>query len=151
MKGGALNNYKPENDGIDHINVYSKSNNWLGKTLSNFHYSPILTEDGYFKSIEGYWYWLGTDHKDKEKLRNLYGYEAKRIGRELKAKDWQDSPEFKRKIKSAIFIKLHSLNLNTALKENKLPYTHYYVYGDKVVNVPEAEWILDIIREFTNE
>lgn len=141
-------NFLPENDGIDHINVYSKGNTFLGKQLSNFHEKYIITEDGNFYSIEGYWYWLGTNNPNKEQLRQLSGFAAKKYGRELKALDWQDSNEFKRKIKSAMRIKIFSMHLDKQIKENKLPFTHYYVFSGKVVNVPEAEWILDIIREF---
>lgn len=142
----------PEEDGITHINVYSKGLTDLGRNLSNFSKSVIITEDGRFSSIEGYWYWLGTNHPKKDELRDVYGFKAKALGREFKGLDWQDSIEFKRKIKSAIYIKLHTFPfLAMSLKDNRLPLTHYYVYGGKVVNVPEAEWILDILREFKND
>src|SRR5690554_2616552 len=96
----------PEVDGIDHINIYSKAKTELAKFLTNFSYSPIDTEDGHFNSIEAHWYWLGTDHPDKDKLRKLSGFKAKQTGRELKALDWQDSDEFKRKICTAITTKI---------------------------------------------
>lgn len=34
-------NFKPEMDGIDHINVYSKGKTELGKLLSNFARTPF--------------------------------------------------------------------------------------------------------------
>ena len=44
-------------DGMTHINVYSKGKTEIGRWLSNFAYSPIdLGNEGYFSSIEGYWY-----------------------------------------------------------------------------------------------
>ena len=49
----------PQNDGITHINVYSKGKTTLGRWLTNFAHTPIDTIDGHFESIEGYWYWLG--------------------------------------------------------------------------------------------
>lgn len=141
----------PFMDGVDHINVYSKGLTELGRFLSNFTRCSIETEDGKFNSIEGYWYWLGTDNPDRERLRTAYGFGAKQIGRELRAKDWQYTDEFKIKILKAIKIKIES---NPKMKElllnNTLPLTHYYVYGDKVFNVPAAQWILDGIEEIKN-
>ncbi len=139
--------YSPVNDGIDHINVYSKGRTELGRFLSNFAASPIQTEDGRFMSIEGYWYWLGCTHPNKDNLRNLYGFAAKKAGRELGSPDWLSDDEFKIKISKAIVIKLYNNEkFKDWLLRNKLPLTHYYVYGGKVINVPEAEWILDIYR-----
>ncbi len=138
-----------ENDGIHFVNVYSRGVTDLGKFLSNFSYSPINTEDGNFKSIEGYWYYLGTDNPEREKLRDLFGYRAKEFGRILKSKDWQDSDEFKRKIKTAITIKL---NNNPKFKEQlsnlKLPLKHFYVMYGKVIEPKDGKWILEHLESF---
>lgn len=143
---------KPENDGIDHINVYSKGKTELGRFLSNFAHASINTEDGYFQSIEGYWYWLGTDNPKREGLRILYGYPAKKLGRELRAKDWQETQEFKNKILKAIRIKItKNPEMRDLLINNTFPLTHYYVYEDKIMNVPAAQWILDGIEEIKKE
>jgi len=137
----------PDEDGITHINVYSKGKTELGRFLSNFTYAPITTEDGNFNSIEGYWYWLGCIHADKNQLRSLYGFRAKQVGRELGANDWIDTDEFKRKISTAIVIKINSnKKFKAELINNKLPLTHYYVYGGKIVNVPKASWILEVLE-----
>jgi hypothetical protein len=77
-------------DGLTHINIYSQAKTALGRALSNFNDNWITTLDGDFASIEAYWYWLGCQHPDKELLRPLHGAEAKRVGRDLAAKDWQD-------------------------------------------------------------
>jgi len=137
---------RPSEDGITHINVYSKGKTDLGRFLSNFAYAPIETEDGHFDSIEGYWYWLSS--KD-DALRYKSGWEAKRYGRSINAKDWLDKDEFKDKIRNAIKIKLetHPDRLEE-LKQLQLPFTHYYVYGDKVKNVPSAWWIVDYLESF---
>lgn len=75
----------PTQDGINHINIYIQGKTSIGKILSNFYHYNIITKDGNFNSIEGYWYWLGIeDCKEKEILRNLYGYTAKKTGNELK-------------------------------------------------------------------
>lgn len=137
--------YNPKKDGVDHINVYSKGNTLLGRFLSNFTEQPFNhPEDGKFNSVEGYWYWLSS--KD-DKLRKLSGYEAKKYGREIGAKDWLEDEEFKRKIKLAIKTKINSNEtMKKLLKNSDLPLTHYYVYGDKVVDVKEGKWITDYIE-----
>lgn len=141
--------YKPSEDGITHINIYSKGTTVLGCWLSNFTRYRIETEDGLFESIEGYWYWLGC--KDP-RLRSAYGYEAKKLGRELGAADWLPGEEFKRKIKKALRTKiLSSKTYSDRLRESTLPLTHYYVYGDKQIFVPEADWIIEEIEAIRRE
>jgi hypothetical protein len=135
--------YKVEDDGVTHINIYSKAKTKLGLFLSNFTKHAIQTEDGPFQSIEGYWYWLSS--KD-DNLRRLYGWEAKKYGRSIKAKDWMDDEEFKRKICAAIREKVldsfYVLNLATST----LPLVHYYAYGDKIVEPEEGKWVIEYIE-----
>ena len=57
----------PTEDGITHINIYSKGQTELGKMLSNFAKFPIQTVDGNFMSVEGYWYFLSIDEKFSER------------------------------------------------------------------------------------
>jgi len=141
--------YNPDEDGITHINVYSKGKTELGRFLSNFSYFPIKTEDGCFDSVEGYWYWLSC--KD-DNLRKMSGYQAKDYGRKHGGKDWLSDDNFKRKITSAIEIKIKSNQyMYDKIKKCNLPFTHYYVYGSKLVNVPEAKWILDCINNLRYE
>lgn len=141
--------YNPEKDGIDHINVYSKGKTELGRFLSNFSECNLTLPEGKFKSIEGYWYYLNTDHEDKELLMNLYGWEAKKVGRELGASDWNSDKLFKSKIKLAIAQKLlNNSNFLNKLIDCKLPLVHYYTYKDKVVVPKDGEWILNFISSF---
>ena len=141
---------EPHMDGIDHINIYSKGKTKLGRFLSNFAYSPIETEDGRFTSVEGYWYWLMCkhQHQDKDRLRKLSGFAAKKFGRELVCKDWIDDATFKNKIRRAIGIKIKNMrrDLFTDFVLSPLPFKHYYVYGGKVVEVEQGEWIIDHIE-----
>ena len=142
-------NINPIDDGVTHINVYSKGKTEIGRFLSNFAYAPALTPDGHFCSIEGYWYWLSC--KD-DRLRELNGWEAKKLGRELGASDWLEELEFKNKIKEAIKLKLKTYPSRLEqLKKINIPLAHYYVYGNKVVNVPNSKWIIDFIEELKNE
>lgn len=139
---------KPENDGIDHINVYSKGKTELGKFLTNFAHTPVTTEDGHFESIEGYWYWLSCNDDD---LRLLHGWKAKELGRKLEALDWCDDDEFKRKILAAIEWKIRwalDSSFYFPYKESTLPFVHYYVYDNKIIKPKEGKWIMDFLESF---
>lgn len=139
----------PSNDGVDHINVYSKGKTALGRFLTNFAYSPIVTEDGPFQSIEGYWYWLSCGD---DALRTVHGWAAKQLGRDLGAADWQDTGVFKTKIMKAIEAKLEANPARLAeLRASKLPLRHYYVYGSKVVEPKDGKWILHYLATYQGE
>lgn len=136
-------------DGITHVNIYSKGKTKLGRMLSNFYASPIITVDGNFNSVEGYWYWLScpNDYPHKNDFRTLVGWQAKERGREVGARDWLDSPAFKLKIYNAILSKL--LLDDEILQEfltNKLSFRHYYVYKDKIVEPKEGRWIIELFE-----
>jgi hypothetical protein len=137
-------------DGIDHINIYSKSKVYLGRLLSNFAHSPINTDDGPFISIEGYWYWLLCSHSQRDELRTKFDAEAKSLGRELGVNDSnpiRESEQFKEKIKKAIRLKIAANPiLSKMLKDSKLPFVHYYVHNNKVQSLSIYDWWLD---EFT--
>jgi len=134
-------------DGITHINIYSKGRTFLGQALSNFADTPIETVDGTFRSIEGYWYWLGCSdmYPYKEDFRVLVGAEAKKRGREAGARDWLEAPLFKLKIYNAMLTKL-ILHDDILLKflNNKLPFRHYYIFKNKIVEPKEGEWIINM-------
>jgi hypothetical protein len=139
----------PSTDGINHINVYSAGKTQLGRFLSNFSDCHVQTEDGYFRTIEGYWYWLSTNH---EPLRNFPGWQCKKVGRSLGGKDWLDSVEFEGKICRAIAVKvLSDLPMKEALKQSTLPFFHYYVYNHKVIMVKDGLWIIRFIDHLRDE
>lgn len=143
--------FNPEDDGVTHINIYSKGNTKLGRFLSNFARHQFECEDGKFQSIEGYWYWLSS--KD-DKLRTLYGWEAKKYGRHIRAKDWVNDIDFINKICSAIEIKIKTSQYLEEFKTSSVPFDHYYLYGAKVVRPTEGRWILEFIdslRKDNNE
>lgn len=143
----------PNDDGVTHINVYSKGKTQLGRFLSNFFAygdgTKFETEDGPFLTIEGYWYWLGC--KD-ERLRDTLGFESKRLGRSLGVNDWLDDAQFKRKILFAITCKvLNDPVMSWQLKESTLPLVHYYEYGGNAVEVRQADWIMAYLEHLRNE
>lgn len=76
-----MSKINPDEDGITHINVYSKGKTELGQLLSNFAYTPFVhSEYGKFNSIEAFWYYYFTGCKHDD-LKLLYGYKAKEKGR----------------------------------------------------------------------
>lgn len=123
-------------DGINCINVYSKSYTPIGRFYSNFAFSPFTCEDGFFDSIEAYWYWIRTDGLSP---RNTHGNDAKQKGKLFRMVNQIDED----KIRKAIDIKLKS-NLNF-IRENEnfeLSLVHYYDYGDRRVDGGYS-WILE--------
>lgn len=184
-------NYDPLKDGIDHINIYSKAKTALGLFLSNFAQCDLETEDGEFSSIEAYWYWLlcsphpktdchecdgigvaaiGTGAQtnlgpctecNRESLRYLSGWQAKKAGRTICGQDYpdfklltasyKDEDSFKNKIKAAIRYKIeNSTHLNNFTKST-LPFDHYYVYAGSSVRPRSGEWIIEYIEELRTE
>ncbi len=132
----------PYEDGITHINIYSRSKTDLGRFLTNFAYCPIETEDGRFNSIEGYWGYLGINENipQRERLRDLYGYNAKKFKEDLYKLDnsGRFDERFKEKITKAVLAKLSSPKGQKILEENRdllnLPLEHYYCFFSKKDN-----------------
>lgn len=133
--------YSVDDDGITHINMYSKARTELGRLLSNFAHTPITTpQNGKFNSIEGYWYWLlaAREVEGKDVLRTLSGFEAKEKGREIVGKDWpeQNDELFRFQIYQALFAKvIQTKGLEASLVKSSLPFTHYYAYNGKIIDV----------------
>lgn len=127
----------PNNDGIDHINVYSGSRTSLGRMLSNFYMEDINTKDGQFKSVEAYWFWLGisTDCPFRDEMRELYGIRAKQRGSYLRdSYPGEDIEDFRDRIIRAIWFKVKK-HTDLFLDEyENLPLKHYYVYKNNKVH-----------------
>ncbi len=149
--------YDPKDDGVTHINIYSRGKTDLGKALSNFAHSPFHHPiHGYFASIEGFWYWLSTGGKRNE-LRALYGYQAKEAGRVVREEMKKmgglvEVKDFKAQIKKAILCKIEqNQKLKEDLKASTLPLTHYYVWGEapniKVSQPSDFAWIYEYIQD----
>lgn len=147
---GATPRWYLQNDGIDHINIYSRGRTQLGRWMSNFAKTPFVHPYyGQFTSVEGFWYYMRSDVRD-DRLRYLWGFEAKKHGRELPAK-WYD--DFKEDILGAIYQKIiQNKELLELLVNSELPFAHYYTFqsgnGSVVlINPREAEWLLTGIEE----
>lgn len=139
----------PLEDGITHINIYSKGATELGRLLSNFAHSPFVYPDlGKFECLEGFWYWHLTGRK-YEQFRALNGYESKKLGKTLRDDRIDNegmSPEDKEIILEAIRCKLRQNRyILNKLAESELPFTHYYWSGDinkpKIQYLPQYSWL----------
>ena len=140
--------YDPREDGITHINIYSKANTQLGRYMSNWTKDYINTELGEFDSIEGLIYYMGSFDP---KLRRLSGFEAKEYGEKVDRGIRLPTDIFRGIIVGAMENKVLGNNhLHSLLKASTLPLTHYYTYGNKVIEIPKWQWQVaewDIIRK----
>lgn len=141
--------YLLENDGIDHLNIYSRGKTELGRFLSNFYLSPFThPKFGSFNTIEGFWQYVKTGKKH-ECFRTLSGMDCKKISKQYEK---QDCDNFKRYIKEAILLKIvYNEKFKLLLKESTLPLTHYYYYGDqssyKIIIPDNNKWVISYIED----
>ena len=149
----------PTEDGVTHINMYSKANTQFGRMLSNFYLCPITTPDGDFLSVEGYWYWLSLPdtYPPRENLRKMYGYHAKQTGRLYRAAcqkagcKLRFEPKFEEKILFAIKQKLNVEKRLFKPEYKGLPIYHYYVYNGKVKDITnDFPWLVKGITDLVN-
>jgi hypothetical protein len=138
----SSNNFEPETDGIDHINIYSKGKTKLGKLLSNFANTPFCYQATTYKSLEGALYYYRTGDI---RLVTMYGNAAKKLGRSLTQKR-VETPAL---LKAWLYAKLYANpEIIDLLLNNSMPFSHYYVmYGRKIdADISLAE----LWREITN-
>lgn len=139
----------PKNDGVDHINVYSKGRTQLGRELSNFAHVPFKHPDyGFFASGEAFWYWLSTGKQHNE-LRRLYGATAKSVGiRLLPVK--MDDATFKAMICDMLKLKvMQNRALHEAVRKSILPFRHYFVtdMAGVINEPPRHRWQMECLEE----
>ncbi|QPX76938.1 putative N-glycosidase [Serratia phage BUCT660] len=129
----------PNQDGITHINIYSKSRCMLGKFLSHFSRTPFEHPTlGRFESMEALWYFAKTGYQHEE-LRGLWGYEAKRQGQQYAT---VHDDNFLKVIHEGNRAKIEAYPRQLeAFKKNKLPFTHYYVFGKATWDNGVPTWI----------
>jgi len=143
----------PNEDGITHINVYSKGRTIIGRLLSNFAHTPFThPKYGRFHSVEGFIYWMGSGD---EALRLMYGPQAKEYGRKA-AENKKRLPvwEFKQAIIEALRCKIEqNIKVRFYLRSERadLPFVHYYVYGNKVITVPQWDWVIEELDKLRKE
>ncbi|MBN22752.1 MAG: hypothetical protein CL678_15815 [Bdellovibrionaceae bacterium] len=135
----------PLDDGVTHINIYSKARTKLGYLLSNLTDAQVRHPRlGVFKTLEGLWFYYSTGCVD-EIFRVLPGFKAKRYGSTLPRVQQDD---FEEVIKEALYCKvIQNPIIAELMLESTLPFEHYYYYGNpknaKVINVTSNRWVVD--------
>jgi len=142
--------YDPREDGITHINIYSKAQTTLGRALSNWTPCTINTSIGQFRSIEGLIFYLGSFD---ERLRDVAGFEAKQLGEQLDRGIRLPEDIFRRIVTEGMYSKIEHLTpeFQKQFKFSKLPFTHYYTYGNKVIDIPKWEWQIKVWEKIREE
>lgn len=154
--------YNPDEDGITHINIYTKGKTEVGRLLTNLSDVPVNSpKHGKFKCVEGFWYWYFTG-KQYEQFRNYNGFTAKKEGKKLRD-DRIDkeglSDKDRIEVLQVIGWKIRqSKYLQKLMIESELPFVHYYYYGDsgnyRLHELPQYDWIteeLERIRKILKE
>ena len=139
--------FDPVNDGVDHINVYSKGQTELGRLLSNFPHTPFEHPSyGNFASMEAYYYWLASGMRH-DWLKPLYGFKAKEIGRGC---DKVYCEHFDQLLYEGLECKVgQNDHIRILLTDSVLPLAHYYVYGGKPLDGGHS-WLTDGLMDIRN-
>lgn len=142
----------PKQDGLGHINCWTKGRTSLGRELSNLSYRPFKHPvHGSFASVEAFWYWLGSG-KTANHLRPLFGHSAKSAGSLLKKVEI-DQEEFRKEICTAIRCKIEQhADLRQEFVKSELPFLHYFVYGLTAVRPrTNHNWQMEYLEQLRDE
>ena len=158
-----MTEFLPETDGIDHINVYSKSRSKLGRMLSNFANTPITIQGEHFESVESWWYWSKMNKINNSLLfpvfseenllevKGLIGNDAKQFYRKLYGYEGTLRPT-KDELKMAYLQKLSEHpEIKQMLIDNKLPIDHYYMMFEHKISADSTAWTAQLWEEIKKE
>ncbi len=140
--------YQPKDDGITHINTWTKGKTVLGRQLSNLATLGFMhPKHGYFRCMEAAWYFFSTGGTDNS-YKELTGFEAKKKGRNsnrVYADNFQDL------IKECHRLRIEQNPiLKTQFLRNKLPLAHYFCYGEKLIQ-DKHQWQTEFLNELQAE
>lgn len=155
--------YRPEKDGVDHINAYSKARTKVGRRLTNYARTPFEHRIlGKFESMEGFWFWLASG-RQYNRLRTVSGFNAHELGRVcLENIEYEKvvDDKFKKWIKEATEAKFRQNTdlLQELIETGDLPIVHYYydyknpvLSEAKVEYLPQHQWQMEIIMEIRSK
>lgn len=159
-----MDEFNPNADGINHINVYSKGKTELGRLLSNFAEIIIKTNNGDFNSVESWWYWTKMnninsscliplfDEKQLDEIRHRPGKSAKDYFRFLYKNDSTEVNPSREQLKEIYKLKLEQYpGIKKLLLKNTLPLAHYYMMFEKKISADEYLWTVQLWDEIKKE
>lgn len=166
--------YHLNQDGFTHINIYSNGRTILGRKLSNFPKSPVVTVHGEFLSLEGYYHylklWTSLEEGEvtdilrtlmlakMEDLKTMYGRPAQTYGRDLRKLFaekgiWvinEPDERFDEFFEVALHRKIKGDGvLLDMVVSNDLPYVHYYAIKGEGHFKPHYQWLADRVEKVT--
>lgn len=167
--------YVPSCDGVNHVNLYSKSATLAGRVLTHMSSFSVTVGGMTFNTLEGYWYYRRIDEilsrrknwggvrNDSDWVQSLQtsvsGFDAKKIGRALLSHYGEGEPktemseEFRNHIREANKLRIEQNKFLKALLLSTagLPFAHYYYYGvannARVIHNAEYDWIPEYLME----
>ena len=137
----AASTYNPDEDGVTHVNVFTRGKVKLGRDLSNFQECNIdHPYFGRFRTLEGLWFYIKTGCNE-EMFRIMNGHDCRKKGKIMTNVQY---PLFTKMFKLGMIEKLEkNQQLQEELKANTLPLVHYYNYAG-AVHVPQRhEWQIE--------
>lgn len=167
--------YRTEDDGVTHLNVYSRAKTSVGRWLSNFEQTPLTLPEGHFESLEGYYHYLKIKQSIEvvrkpmdelpygmqvsiSNLKKAFGKNAQTVGRHARQQltglgiRVQNRPTdtFNRAFEHAVALKLeHNKPMHNQLLvhlEDGLPLVHYYVINGQAPHYRKRfDWLCDRI------
>jgi predicted NAD-dependent protein-ADP-ribosyltransferase YbiA (DUF1768 family) len=159
--------FTPATEGIDHVNIYSRSRTPQGRLLSNFAATPFTLYGIRFATVEGFYQgMLFDDEQERLRIAGLSGSAAKRLqkkagrkaGDPVRTWDGRTIPyraeEFDEEVRKAIRQKVRE-NPEVAaalLGTGDLPLTHYYVmWGRPIQPRGESGLLENVLSELREE
>jgi hypothetical protein len=150
---------KVEDDGVKHINIYSKAKTSLGKQLTNmFHYN-FRYDNIDFISVEQAWHFYKfteTPELANQILQLTNSFDCLKFARANKTPESTKavlSVGFKLIINDVIHTRIGAdQDLKNLLRNSWLPFEHYYAYGDKIHDQRDKyDWLINIFESYRTE
>lgn len=139
--------FKIVDDGITHINIYSRGKTTLGRWLSHYQHMPFVHPFyGPFYSMEGFWFYIRSGRKHDE-LRYVSNFKAKTMGKQFGR---EPNLHFREDIIAGNYEKIRqNQQLYDAIKASTLPFDHYYIFGPQsiLVNAKDSAWLVEGFEE----
>lgn len=140
-KPPAVPAFDPEQDGVSHVNVFTRGRMKLGRDLSNFQECNIEHPYfGRFRTLEGLWHYLKTG-RSEELFRVMNGHDSRKKGKDMESFHY---PLFTKMFKLGMVEKLaKNPQLQQELIKNTLPLVHYYNFRGTIHVPPRHEWQIE--------